>query len=569
MNDRGPRPVRCAALYRVSTARQAQNKGEDEESLPLQRTAIRRFVESHPDWTLVAEFAEEGVSAYKHSSHDRDVLQDAVRQAKRGAFDILLVFKADRLSRQAMEYPFILSTLNRAGVRVFSVADEPGGKELKVDGQYEKLLRFIEGWQAETESLNTSIRVSERMRQLAEQGRWTGGRAPYGYRYDPSRRPIPLVVDEAEAAMIRQVFTDYLDHNLGTPTIAAQLNAAGYRQRNGNRWSDSMLRRVMQNPIVTGRLAYGRTSQGRDGFRRKRPHDLEGVILSPPYPELVIIPQARWEVAMDKMAHYNARRSRRIPRHTRADSGPLLFTGLARCGHCGGPLVSTRVTSCKPTKHGPKKYWHPAYLCQTMATRGREACSGQRTYSAKKVETAILQAMHRTLSHIDHEAILAEARQQAERALWAQTTRKDRLERQLREAQRLHAAWLERLDRHLLHPEQSLYSEDTLAAKVRETERRVAELQEELAELDRTQVDVAQHHARLTQFLQSAGDWWETFLQAPRREQKALLKQILERVVVSRDSVEIHYRVSLEALEQGGRSAPALRWSHKVAWPSA
>lgn len=98
----------------------------------------------------------------------------------------------------------------------------------------------------------------------------------------------------------------------------------------------------MQNPIVAGRLSYGRTVRfGRGKRKALGPHDLKNVILSPVYPHLVIIDEAQWQQAMDRMANYN--RSilvLGVIRYSRADSGPLLFTGMARCAHCNGPLVS-------------------------------------------------------------------------------------------------------------------------------------------------------------------------------------------------------------------------------------
>jgi site-specific DNA recombinase len=552
--------VRCAALYRVSTARQVLHRGDDEESLPLQRTAVRRFVEAHAGWKLVHEFSEEGVSAFKQSSADRDILQDVLRQAGTHEFDVLVLFKADRLSRQAMEYPFILATLHQANVRVFSVADD---RELTVDGQYEKLLRFIEGWQAETESFNTSLRVSERMRQIAAQGRWTGGQPPYGYRFIPGHEPVPLVIEPAEAELIGRAFTLYLNENLGTPTIAAQLNAAGHRQRNGHLWSDAMLRRVMQNPVLTGRLAYGRSTQGRHGTKRKGAHDFDGVILSTPYEELVVISADQWEQAMDRMAHYNARRDKHVPRHSRADSGPLLFTGLARCAHCGGPLVSTKITTKKMTKAGPKKYWQPAYLCQNRATRGAVACDGQRTYAARRVETALVEALRATLHSLDSAAILDEARRQAEQLLWSTNHRHERVGRQLADAERVLAAWIERLNNHLAHPEAGLYSESLLATQIREHEQRVETLREELDALNSERHAVDVQRASLNEFLATAPDWWRAFMSAPRTRQKGLLKQVVERVTVGREGFSIDYRVTREVMAAAGQS---LRWRETRTW---
>lgn len=554
--------------------RQASRKADNEEPIPMQRNAIRRFVAARPDWELTTEFVEEGVSAFKNSSKDRDILQDVLRKAGQRAFDVLLVFKADRLSRQSFEYPFILSALSRVGVKVFSVADEIGGKELKVEGQYDKLLRFLEGWQAETESSNTSIRVSEKMRQIAEKGLWTGGKAPYGYRYEKrANSPIPLVREPEEAAFIVKVFELYLDRNLGTPTIAYRLNQEGCRQRNGKPWMDSMIRRVMQNPVVTGRLAYGRTQRGHGKSRtRLGSHNLEGVILSDPYPELVIVSQDRWEAAMRKMQSYNAPAAPNpgglATRFSRADSSVLLFTGLARCAHCGGPLVSFTVNSnYKTVTNGERvHYSRPVYRCQTRVTRGKHLCDGQTTYSAKKVESALLSAIKETLSHLDAQTIIDEVRHQAEQSLWSKTTRHDLLKRQVQDTETLHKAWLERLDKFFLNPSQSMYSEEVLAAKVREAGDRLMALRQEIEMLVAVQTDLNEQKRSLEAFLAGATEWWEKFLVSPHPEQKALLKQIVDKVVVGRDGYNISWKVTLEALAEGGTGA--LRWQQSEVWPS-
>jgi site-specific DNA recombinase len=564
--------VRCAALYRVSTARQANRRDADEEPIPMQRDAVRKFIAARPGWKLVLEFAEEGVSAYQNSSEDRDILQEIIERARDGEFDVLLVFKADRLSRQAFEYPLILSMLHRAGVKVYSVADEAGGKELKVDGQYDKLLRFLEGWQAETESYNTSIRVSTRMRQLAEKGRWTGGRAPFGYRSSHSPDlPVPLVVDPKEAEVIRRAFDLYLDEGLGTTTIASQLNAEGYTQRNGNPWSDGRLRRVMQNPILSGRLSYGRTyKDARKGYRvRRGSHELDGVVLSEPYEHLVIIPVERWQAAMEKMQAYNRRsRESRVANgtwHNYTKAGSLLFTGIARCGHCGGPMVSAVVKSYRHLRDGStKRYAHDAYVCQVKATRGTHLCDGQRTYSAKKAEAALLATIRETLSNLDMEAIVETARSQAEQMLWSHNTRRDLLARQLQEAERIMRSWVQRLEEHFAHPERSLYSEELLAQRVRESEERVRQLREDLKALEAVRLDHEAQRRSLDAFLRFAGDWWKEFLAASRKRQRLLVQQVVEKVVFRRDGYDIHYRVSLEALT--GRGRQDLRWRESGSW---
>ncbi|NMP24888.1 recombinase family protein [Sulfobacillus sp. DSM 109850] len=557
--------MRCAALYRVSTARQVTRDTETDETLPVQREAIRAFVRAHRDWSLVAEYSEEGVSAYRHASAERDVLQDVLSAANRREFDLLLVFKADRLSRQAFEYPVILAQLHRVGVTVMSVADVPGGKTLEVEGQFEKLIRFIEGWQAETESYNTSIRVSAAMEQMARQGRWTGGTPPYGYRLAQGTEGFPLAVDAEEAAVIRQMFQWYLHDGIGTVTIAQRLNDLGYRGRKGGQWADFRVRRVMKNPILAGRLAYGRKRRNGSGNHVLRGRDeWDQLILGPFNPSLVIIPPDQWQAAMDKMAAYG-HGTNTGPRYSRADQGTLLLTGFAKCADCGGAMVATHGYYWVRRKAGDYKVPRVMYGCLTKITKGPTACPGQRTFAQKKVEDAVIPAILRTLGNIDQAAVVAEARRIAEQSLFHRRTRATQLAKHIAEAERIYAGWLARLDQFFAHPEQSLYSESVLAAKVRESEERLQSLRAQQTDWEQTQQTAAAQLADLERFLTNTANWWRQFLEAPRPRQKALLKHVLDRVVLGRDGYEIYYRLDLSQLV-GAKTLAPIAWQEAATW---
>ncbi|HWI53991.1 MAG TPA: recombinase family protein [Symbiobacteriaceae bacterium] len=81
--------INVAAIYRVSTERQVRRTGE--ETLPVQRNAVRTFIARQAGWHLVAEYAEEGVSGFKVSAADRDVLQAALQDARAGRWQVLPV----------------------------------------------------------------------------------------------------------------------------------------------------------------------------------------------------------------------------------------------------------------------------------------------------------------------------------------------------------------------------------------------------------------------------------------------------------------------------------------------
>ena len=60
---------RVICLYRVSTVGQV-----DHDDIPMQKLACREYAATHPDWEIVDEISEKGISGYKVSTNDRDAI---------------------------------------------------------------------------------------------------------------------------------------------------------------------------------------------------------------------------------------------------------------------------------------------------------------------------------------------------------------------------------------------------------------------------------------------------------------------------------------------------------------
>ena len=86
--------TRVYTLYRVSSAGQV-----DHDDIPMQRIACQEFAKTQPDWEIIKEFYEKGVSGYKVSADDRDAIIQIKNDAAARKFDVLLVFMFDRLGR--------------------------------------------------------------------------------------------------------------------------------------------------------------------------------------------------------------------------------------------------------------------------------------------------------------------------------------------------------------------------------------------------------------------------------------------------------------------------------------
>lgn len=558
--------IPVAALYRVSDRKQVKKGKEEDDSIDTQKEVIRKYVAERPEWHLVKEYEEPAVSAYKLSMHDRDVLDNAIADALNGVFKILLVFKYDRLSRISVEYPLILWQLHRAGVKVIAVADTPGGRELKMEDQTDKLLRFMEGWQGETESKNTSIRVSERMKSLAEKGHWNGGRPPYGFRLSPLKTGLPLVRDEQEAEVLLEIARLIEEEDAGGKVIANIFNERGWRTREGKLWSESRVRDVIQNPIVAGLPAYRRTRPGHTANSRIRVqgiYNLDNFIVprdengNPrPVPEYVIIPLERWQRIMGIIADRNIRKGKESisrPKGSTMLSSSLL-TGFLVCGYCGRGFISSRWNN-KKVKSDDKVYTYEKrdYRCITHARigNGRHYCQGQSSYSQRKVDKIFLGELENFLSNMDPRG-LERFLEEKQFAHLAETTKKVKaIEAELRKSRKVYKAWVQRLDAYFADPDASLYSEDLLASKVKEYEALCSKLENELREVKEESQAQKWQREHLKEFSRRAPEWYKMFSESPVPVRKKMLAKIIDKVILYRDRMEIHYKVDLNDFLEG------------------
>ena len=210
---------RVLCLYRVSTLKQVDKK----DDIPMQRRECREFIERMDDWVFYDERMEKGISGYKVSANDRDIIVEIREMAEHKLFDVLLVFMFDRLGRKEDETPFLVKWFIDHGIEVWSTRE---GQQ-RLDNQVDRLMNYMRFWAASGESEKTSLRVKAAHKQMTEDGVWRGGGCPYGYklvhqgRIGKRNRPLyDLVIDEETAPIVREVFDLIVRQGYGTHRAA-------------------------------------------------------------------------------------------------------------------------------------------------------------------------------------------------------------------------------------------------------------------------------------------------------------------------------------------------------------
>ena len=113
--------IRCAIYVRKSTV-----KGLEQQynSLDAQEDRCKTFIELHESdgWVHVQTFSDAGISG---GTAQRPALNQMLDAARRKKFDMVIVFKLDRLARNQRDFLNMLDTLEKNGVEVASATFSP------------------------------------------------------------------------------------------------------------------------------------------------------------------------------------------------------------------------------------------------------------------------------------------------------------------------------------------------------------------------------------------------------------------------------------------------------------
>jgi len=178
--------MKVAVYIRVSTEDQAK----EGYFLEVQRGYLESFA-NREEYEIYKIYCDNGISAY---STRRPALQDLLKDAKGKKFNLVLVYKIDRFSRNLKDLLNLVDELSSYGVG-FKSATEPFDTTTSAG----KLMFQQLGGFAEFERNRITERVFSGMVKGVQQGNWQEARyAPYGYRYNKEKKL--LEIDEKERA---------------------------------------------------------------------------------------------------------------------------------------------------------------------------------------------------------------------------------------------------------------------------------------------------------------------------------------------------------------------------------
>ena len=325
-----------ATIRAVSYSRFSSNN-QRTESIDAQQRAIYKYIAENK-YTPVGDYVDEALTG---TNLQRPGFQSMLDDAKKGMFDVVIVHKMDRFSRDVYDALDVQRKLAFYGVRIESVIER---FEETPEGQLQKVIQLGVG---QYYSQNLAREVVKGLKENAYKAMHNGGIPPYGFDVDPETKRY--IINEHEASGIRIMFEKIIQ-GWSYRELAEYLNLLGYRTKIGNKFSaTSSFYDILTNPKYMGVYTYNRSVSKPKQIGMKRSHRKnknEEEIIRIPNGVPAIVDKETFELVQKLL------KQRRRSKGQHKAKEVYLLTGLVECAECGSAYHgSSRIGGRNKSKY--------------------------------------------------------------------------------------------------------------------------------------------------------------------------------------------------------------------------
>ena len=301
----------CAIPVRVSSDSQDVNN-----SVEAQIAECEAFAKSYNIIVIRIYIDEAESGLISNRPEFQQMVYDAL--SKKKPYDVILVWKLSRFSRDKLDNALYKSRLQSGSVRIISIKEpidnSPAGQMM------ENMIESMDAFY----SANLSQDVRRGQRQVALRGYYPGNRAPYGYKLKKVQEEGGkafhniFVADEPYNKIVRCII---LEAGAGKSAneIRAGLNQGGIPAPKGGLWADSTIHQMCHNLHYAGLIVWGTSG--------------DPPIIAPGKHK-PIVSEEEMQLAIEVLA--SKFHTVVNPRQTASD---YMMSRMLRCRLCGKPLT--------------------------------------------------------------------------------------------------------------------------------------------------------------------------------------------------------------------------------------
>ncbi len=283
---------------------------QSEQSIEGQLRVCNEYAKSN-DIVILDTYIDRAMTG---TNDNRPDFQRMIKNSAKREWDMILVYKFDRFSRNKYETAMHKKTLKDNGVKVVSATEYiPDSPEAII------LESMLEGY-AEYYSAELSQKVKRGMRETRSKGNFTGGFLIYGYKVENHK----VVIDQNKAETVKFIYEQYA-MGVYVKDIIKALTAKGILNRN-KPFARNTVYNILKNEKYSGVYRHG------------------DEVFTNIYPQ--IVPQDIFDTVRSKIDsnHYGKRSTEVV----------YLLRHKTVCGYCGSPVSA----ECGTAKNGEKKRYY-------------------------------------------------------------------------------------------------------------------------------------------------------------------------------------------------------------------
>jgi site-specific DNA recombinase len=350
-----PKLLRCAIYTRKSTEHGLELEFN---SLDAQREACEAYIKSQASqgWRALSQHYDD--PAYSGGNLDRPALKKLLADIEARKIDVVVVYKIDRLTRSLADFAKLVEAFDARSISFVAVTQQFNTTTSMGRLTLNVLLSF-----AQFERELSSERVRDKIAASRRKGKWTGGTVPLGYDVKDKK----LIVNKAEAEVVRTIFRRYLDlqsfsklvADLDRRGIVTKLRNTKVAKYNGAiPFTYGPLAYFLKNRIYLGEMHHG-------GKWFKGEH-------------AAIVDRATFEQVQQLLA--TKAQGRKVKR---SESGALL----------AGKLYDDRNNRMSPSFSNKNGVRYRFYVSSALLRGRKEAAGSVSRIAATEIESAVLAAL--------------------------------------------------------------------------------------------------------------------------------------------------------------------------------
>ena len=337
---------KVAAYARVST-----DSDEQYSSYEAQVGYYTNFIQSKPNWEFVRVYADEGISGT--STKRRDDFKEMIEAALAKKIDLIITKSISRFARNTLDTITYVRKLKAVGVEVYFEKENLWS----LDDKTEFLLTIMASI-AQEESRSISQNVTLGKRWSMKEGRVSFAYKNFlGYKKEDGK----IVIDEAQAEIVRLIYMMFLKEGKTCTGIAEYLKARGIPTPSGKscNWTKNTVYSILTNEKYKGDALLQKKYTADYLEHKLVPNngELPQYYVENNHP--AIIERDLWQMVQTELMRRSMLGA--------AYSASSIFVSKLVCGDCGRPYG-------KKKWHSTDKYAKEIYRCNYKYDKSKEKC---------------------------------------------------------------------------------------------------------------------------------------------------------------------------------------------------